>query len=172
MNCWALRANIAARNNMQRRIARVWQIGLLPLVLVVAAMLCSSCSGRKMTKSDSQGTWIPNRPSQAFLKTANSKCQIILLPDGTFNASVPDYLMKTSDQASGRIMVGTGQWSFLQEGPGKVKLNFTDVDGQRINWGAQALQVQAAGNDFNLFFWIGEEGERRFVFERQPTPAK
>jgi hypothetical protein len=139
---------------------------------MVAALLCSSCSGRQTTKSEMEGTWIPNASSQALIKTAGAKCQIVLLTDGTFSASVPDFLLKTSDQASGRIMVGTGRWSFLQTGEGEVKLNFTDVDGQRINWGAQVLQVRTAGNGLQLFFWIGEEGGKRFAFERQSTPPK
>lgn len=154
-----------------RRTATQWAASL-SLIAAVVALLCSSCSSRQTTKSEMEGTWIPNASSQALIKTVGAKCQIVLRADGTFSASVPDYLMKTSDQASGRIMVGTGGWSFLQTGQGQVKLNFTDVDGQRVNWGAQVLQVRTAGKDLQLFFWIGEEGEKRFVFERQPTPPK
>jgi len=156
---------------MRHQTETEWATGL-PLIAMVAALLCSSCSGHQTTKSEMEGTWIPNTSSQALKKTAGAKCQIILRPDGTFSASVPDCLMKTSDQASGRIMVGNGQWSFLQEGQGKVKLKFSEVDGQRISWGAQVLRVRAAGNNMNLFCWIGEEGEKRFVFERQTTPPK
>lgn len=151
-----------------RRAANQWA-NSLSLIAGVVAFLCSSCSGRQTTKSEMEGTWIPNASSQALIRTVAAKCQIVLRADGTFTASVPDYLMKTSDQASGLIMVGTGGWSLLKAGQGEVKLNFADVDGQRVNWGAKGLQVRTAGKDLQLFFWIGEEGEKRFVFERQPT---
>lgn len=134
--------------------------------------LIFSCSNRQMTTADIQGDWIPDKDSQQWItaKEDRSKCKIALKIDGTFSATVPDYLMKTSDKCSGRIMVGNGRWSLssklLQT---EVKLDFSEVDGQRINWSATPLKVWSKGKGYKLFFYVGEEGGNRFVFKLNTT---
>jgi hypothetical protein len=142
-----------------------------PLILagmLIALFLCS-CSGRQVTNADMQGTWVPEKASQRWIIAAEDrpKCQITLRGDGTFSATVPDYLMKTSDKCSGRVMVGKGQWSLSTKVfQTEVKLNFSQVDEQRINWAATPLKIESKGNGHELYFYVGEEGGARFVFER------
>jgi hypothetical protein len=158
----------AARNKVQR-----WS-GIQGAVasVLVGAFLWSACSGNQATRSEIQATWIPDGASGLLLRTNVGRCQIVLLPDGTFNASVPDYLLKTSDQASGRLMAGTGGWTLLQSaGERQIKLTFTNVEGERISWGASPLEIRRVRGTLQLSFWIGEEGEKRFVFVRQQREA-
>ena len=144
---------------------------LWSLASITVALLIPSCSGHQTTNSDMQGTWVPEKTSQKWIKAqgGSGKCQIALELDGTFSATVPDYLMRTSDQCSGQNMAGRGRWSLstklLQT---EVKLSFTEVDGKKIYWGATPLKVQTNGKSFVLFFYVGEEGGDRFIFERAP----
>lgn len=138
--------------------------------MFIALFLCS-CSGRQVTNADMQGNWVPDKASQRWIVAAEDRpnCQIALRADGTFSATVPDYLMKTSDKCSGRVMVGKGQWLLSTKlFQTEVKLNFSEVDGQRINWAATPLKVESKGKEHVLFFYVGEEGGDRFVFERTP----
>lgn len=118
--------------------------------------------------SDFQGKWLPKKASrQKWIKGTNS-CQIVINADGSMEATVPDYFLNAPDKSSGKVMSGTGQWSIEQD---RLKLHFAYVDGERINWGGQPLQVQRRDKTFDLFFYVGEEGGERFVFERAPDRA-
>ena len=134
---------------------------------VGASIFFTGCQ-KHVTTDDLQGTWIPNKDSLRWVKVTNI-CIIILQTNGTFTGSVPDYLMKTSDQCSGQVMTGVGKWSlFTKPLQTFVKLNFTEVDGKQIFWGANELEVQTGSGRTELFFYVGEEGGDRFVFVR-PT---
>jgi hypothetical protein len=123
------------------------------------------------TNTEVQGIWVPDKSSLALVKGTNI-CEIVLRADGSFAASVPDYLLKTFDQCSGQVMSGKGGWSLdppRAMAPRQIKLEFTDVDGERINWSSNRLQAEGTKDRVRLFFYIGEEGGKRFVFERAPT---
>jgi hypothetical protein len=150
---------------MKSRLAKE----ILFLAGISIAIFASSCSHRQVKNADVQGRWVPDKASQRWIIAPQdqSKCQIVLSADGTFSATVPDYLMKTSDRSSGRIMVGRGRWALSDElFQSQVKLNFSEVDGRRINWAATPLKVQSRGEGRELFFYIGKEGGDRFLFER------
>ena len=137
---------------------------------MVIGLFLSSCTGGQITKSDLQGTWVPDKSSQHWIKAEDdrSRCHIALRADGTFNGTVPDYLMDTFDRCAGRVMVGKGTW-LLSTGwlETNVKLDFTEVDGQRIGWGAELIRVEGKGDGLGLSFWVGKPGTDRFVFERR-----
>src|SRR5260221_312525 len=61
--------------------------------------------------SDVQGSWLAEKASQQKWIKGTNNCQMVLRADGTFTASVPDYMMMTFDKASGKVMSGKGQWS-------------------------------------------------------------
>jgi|GEM_PF-4638957 len=123
---------------------------------------------RPVGPSEFPGKWVPTKVSQQkWIKGTNS-CQLILNGDGTMAAAVPDYLLTAPDKSSGKVMSGTGRWAIQQD---QLKLNFVYVDGARINWGGQPLQVQRRDKTFELFFYVGEEGGERFVFQRAPGVA-
>jgi len=138
------------------------------LGIVLYTLFMSACSPAVNLNGALNGKWIPNEASVHWVAsvTNTETCQITFNPDGTFLATVPDYLMKTSDQCSGHLMVGEGQWSvsskFEETG---VQLNFHHVDGERINWAAKLLNVKRQGDSYSLYFYIGEEGGDRFVFK-------
>jgi hypothetical protein len=53
--------------------------------------------------------------------------------------------------------------------PRVIKLSFTQVDGERIDWTIQnSLKAERDNQGVKLFFYIEEEGGERFVFERLP----
>jgi hypothetical protein len=119
-----------------------------------------------MTTSDAVGTWLPDKASTTHIKAPGAKCEIVLLADRTFNASVPDFMMMTPDKASWRILVGTGEWSLGQSG-GQVVLRFTRVDGRSVDWRPHPLGTMTEGAVFKLYFYIEEDGGERFVFEKK-----
>jgi hypothetical protein len=86
-----------------------WQAVINVLFLVAIDVLLSSCSGSQLKSADLQGTWVAESASQQRWIKSRNVCQIVLRADGTFAASVPDYLMTTFDQASGKVKSGTGQ---------------------------------------------------------------
>jgi hypothetical protein len=144
----------------------IWAVQSQWLFLcVVTSLLLAGCQ-KPASTNDLQGTWIPNKDSSKWVKATNT-CEIILQTNGAFTATVPDYLMKTSDKCSGLVMSGKGQW-LLTSKPLQtfIKLNFTEVDGQQIDWGAKELEFQKGDKNLELFFYVGEEGGDRFVFER------
>jgi hypothetical protein len=118
-----------------------------------------------VSRSDLPGAWVPQKSSRKWLKTTNS-CQIVFQADGTFIASVPDYMMGTYDQDSGLTLSGKGQWVIESDG---VKLHFDEVNGKHVNWEAEPLQTQEDKDKVELFFYVKEEGGDRFVFERMPA---
>ena len=136
--------------------------------LLAGSLFLTSCE-KPPTSANLHGTWVPDKASHSFLKVTND-CHILLLQTGdTFTAAVPDYLMKTPDHCSGQVMVGKGTWGIstklLQT---KMKLEFTEVDGQKVNWGSRSLIVEKKNGRVVMFFWPGEEGGDRFVFEHAP----
>jgi hypothetical protein len=142
---------------------------MVSMISTAVMLLMSSCSGSQLKKADLQGTWIPDKPSQKWIKVAGdrSRCQIVLRADGTFNAAVPDYFMQTADKSVGRLMVGKGQW-FLVTAGGQTKLTieFSEVDGERITWNVEGLHVETKNR---LMFWVGDpDSGDRFVFVRAP----
>jgi hypothetical protein len=129
---------------------------------------------KTVTNADLPGTWVAKTASQQkWIKGTNS-CQIVLRADGTVTASVPDYLMKTFDQASGQVVSAKGQWSLESPralAPSEIKLSFSEVDGEHINYAIpNRLQAEREKGGVELFFYVGEEGGERFVFERVPNP--
>ena len=136
-----------------------------PSVLAVVWAACGvfllGCQ-KPVSISDVQGTWVPDQASSRVVKSTNA-CRVVIQPDGGFTAVVPDYLMVTFDKASGRAMAGSGHWVFEE---GAVKLNFNEVDGERINWGSRLLQPRGSTSGAQLYFYLGEEGGERFVFHR------
>jgi hypothetical protein len=120
-----------------------------------------------MTTADLQGTWVPDKSSQHWIraKEDRSRCQIELRADGTFNATVPDYLLRTFDRCAGRVRVGKGRWSLTTTWlETKLRLDFTEVQGERDGWITEKLYVPT-GN--KLMFWVGDpDSGDRFVFER------
>lgn len=140
---------------------------LLGFAALVISLCCSACSSRQMTISDAVGTWVPDKASRAIMKRPGAKCEIVLLADGTFNASVPDFMMMTPDKASWRVFVGTGEWSLVQSAGGQVVLRFNRVDGRSVDWRPHPLDTMTERNAFKLYFYIEEDGGERFVFEKK-----
>jgi len=133
----------------------------------IISLFLAGCQ-KPVVLSDIQGKWVPTKASQQKWIKGKNSCQIVLNADGTMVAAVPDYFLNAPDKSSGKVMSGTGQWSIEQD---RIKLRFAYVDGERINWGGQPLQVQHRDNTFDLFFYVGEEGGERFAFERAPNQA-
>jgi hypothetical protein len=84
-----------------------------------------------------------------------------LRADGTFSASVPDYMMMTFDNASGRVISGKGQWSLEPPNPLApigINLAFSEVDGERRNCSvSNTLQAEQAKQGVELFFTSGKK---------------
>src|SRR5437879_13765124 len=117
---------------------------MLTLCLAFVTSFFFTACQKPTTSADVQGMWVPDKPSQALVK-GHSTCQIVLRGDGSFTASVPDYLMKTFDQSSGQIMSGKGRWNLNPPramAPREIKLDFSHVDGERINWSSNRLQAE------------------------------
>ena len=142
-------------------IQSVRQRSYIPSLCIVVGILLLGCQ-KPMTTADVQGIWVTDGTSAQIVKQSGG-CQIKIQADGAFSATVPDYLMVTPDKAAGKTMAGNGQWA-IQDG--ELKLAFGEVDGQRINWGATPLKHSGSGSSSVLWFYIGEEGGRRFVFHR------
>jgi len=159
---------------MHCKIITRLRTGFLILITGIVAFLAASCASDKIREADLIGTWIPSQESRKWIKSEVDipKCQLVLRPDGTFSGAVSDYMMESSDKASGKLMIGKGNWSLFQD-PGRrpnnwigAKLVFTEVDGQSAYWTADELLVWRKGNSHVLFFWVGEEGGERFVLEK------
>ena len=143
---------------------------LLFSILGIVGLMLSSCSDRQMTKADLQGTWVAEKSSQHWIKAEEdrTKCQIILRTDGTFAATVPDYLLSTPDECSGRIMVGKGRWALTSDmSDASLKLLFSEIEGNKCDWGATPLHIIARNE---LVFWVDYEGGERFIFVRSSVP--
>jgi hypothetical protein len=149
----------------------------LRIMLMVGAsiigLFLTGCQ-KQVVVSDVQGAWVAKKASQQkWIKGTNS-CQIVLQADGTFTASVPDYMMVTFDKASGQVMSGKGQWTLQPPkalAPIGINLTFSEVNGERKNWSSNTLQAERGKQAVELFFYVGEEGGERFVFERAPNQA-
>jgi hypothetical protein len=144
---------------------------MLMLSASIIGLLLGGCQ-KRLVASDVQGAWIANKASrQKWIKGTNS-CQIVLQADGTFTASVPDYMMVTLDKASGKLMSGRGLWSLGRRkalAPIGINLTFSEVNGERKSWSiSDTLQAERGKQAVELFFYVGEEGGERFVFERGP----
>jgi hypothetical protein len=139
----------------------------------IIGLFLSSCQ-KPMAVSDVQGAWVAKQASQQNWIKGTNRCQMVLQSDGTFTASVPDYLMMTFDKASGKVISGKGQWNLESPralAPCEIKFNFSEVDGKQVHWGSKDLQTERGNQGVELFFYIGEEGGLRFVFERAPSQA-
>ena len=140
----------------------------------VAGLLFTGCQ-KAMTNADMPGTWVAKKASQQKWIKGTNISQLVLGADGTFTASVPDYMMKTFDKASGQVVSGKGQWSLEPTralAPLGIELTFSEVDGERRNTTiSHTLQAEREKQGIELFFYVGEEGGNRFVFERGPDQA-
>lgn len=139
------------------------------LIAICASILTYSCSMNKLSLKKLSGCWIPDKSSQKIIPLSEdgTKITLQLKADGRFTATVPDYLMKTSDQCSGKVISGKGTWSILSEFfKNEINLRFNEINGGKINWITNKIQVLTTGKDYELFFYIGEEGGDRFVFTR------
>jgi hypothetical protein len=161
---WPARLSRSVRH-FARVSSRTISRGLLCAVL--GAGFWQGCA-KPPSSSELEGTWIPTQASLRFVKDTN-ECRITLEPGHAFHGAVPDYLMKTSDQSSGQVMVGKGRWSVSTKAlQTDLQLDFDEVDGQRIHWGSQRLIVERTKSGIQMFSWIGEEGGDRLLFERAP----
>jgi hypothetical protein len=123
--------------------------------------------GKPLAPADLTGTWMPQAASRKWLKGTNI-CQITLQSNGVFTASVPDRMLGTPDQAFGKIVPGRGHWFLEADG---VRLNFDEVDGRPSTWSCQPLKMQGGKDNIQLFFYVEEDGGKRFVFERMAAQA-
>ena len=137
----------------------------------IIPLLLAGCE-KPVAGSDVQGGWVAEKASQQKWVKGTNGCHIAFRADGTFTASVPDYMMMTFDKASGQVISGKGQWSLDPPralAPVGVSLNFTEVDGRRKSWSVSNTLKAARGKQgAQLFFYVREEGGERFVFERAP----
>ncbi|MCI0541212.1 MAG: hypothetical protein L0Z50_38920 [Verrucomicrobiales bacterium] len=142
---------------------------MLMLSASIIALLLAGCE-KPMVGSDVQGGWVAEKASQQKWIKGTNRCHITLRADGTFIASVPDYMMTTSDKASGQVISGKGQWNLEPPkalAPVGIGLSFSEVDGKRKNWSVSNTLKAARGKQgSHLFFYVREEGGERFVFER------
>jgi hypothetical protein len=148
---------------------------VLCIALTTLGLLVTACSRQPRDKSDFQGSWVPEQKSQKWINigAGGPSCQIVFKPDGTFNAVVPDYLLWTFDQCSGRLVTGMGHWSVSPDLiETKLKLEFAFVDGKELDWTAKVLRVETRGKGFLLFFYPREIGSDRFTFERAPGQGR
>jgi hypothetical protein len=138
-----------------------------------AVILLSSCSGRRITNADIFGTWVPDQRSKALLKSTN-QCQLVFQQDGTVRIpGVPDSFMKSPDQAAGALVSGRGRWSLAKKnGSDRIALVLSEVDGQKRTYQSSELTVELQNGQIVLFYYIGEEGGTRFVFERASGQAQ
>ena len=147
---------------------------LLVCLFAMAAAFFVGCD-KPVAMSDLAGTWTPQAASRKWLTTAND-CRLVLQSNGVFNASAPDRLLRTSDQAAGKIISGQGAWTLerkskLELDYDVVILHFNIIDGKEANYLCNTLKVQGSKDDTTLFFYVEEEGGSRFVFERMPGQA-
>jgi hypothetical protein len=146
--------------------------GILPLSIVaIAVLLTASCSGGKWKPADLQGTWVPDKSSQTWIKAEKdrSKCQIVLQADGTFNATVPNYMLDTFDKCAGAVRVGTGRRSLTTEWPEtRLNLRFSELDGEDCDNSTRPLRVETRNS---LTFYDLRSGDR-FIFERVPAQSE
>jgi hypothetical protein len=143
----------------------------------LASLFLTGCE-KPITNADLAGTWTANMASQQKWIKETNNCEITLRPDGTFSASVPDYITKTFDKASGTVVVGQGAWNLEAPkplAPMSVELEFNEVSGEHKKMTiSHTLQAERNNKEIGLFFYVGEEGGERFIFERTPnrTPQK
>jgi hypothetical protein len=139
--------------------------------VAVTLLLASSCSEGNPTyvrRADLCGTWVPDEYSrQHWIKNSEdrTRCRIVLQADGTFTATVPDYMLDTSDRCGGRVRAGRGTWSVGTESVGsRLELWFSDLDGKACNMGAKWLYFEPPGK---LTFGIDEpDSVYQFAFEK------
>lgn len=141
---------------------------------VVSGLLFIGCQ-RAVTSGDLPGTWVAQKASQQKWIKGTKSCQIVLRTDGTFTASVPDYMMTTFDLASGQVVSGKGQWRLeppIALAPLAFELAFSEVDGERRKAIiSHTLMAEREKQGIKLFFYVEEKGGERFVFERVPDRA-
>lgn len=146
------------------------------MFMAVASILGFFMAGcqKPVAATDVQGIWVAGKTSQQKWIKGTNNCQIVLRADGTFSASVPDYMMMTSDKSSGKVMSGRGKWNLEPAralDPREIRLSFSEVDGERISWGSNRLEAERGRQGVELFLYVGEEGGERFVFERAPSQS-
>jgi hypothetical protein len=147
---------------------------LLKMFFAVVACLPFVGCQKTITNQDLPGTYVAKKASQQkWIKGMNS-CTIVLRADGNFVASVPDYMMATSDLGKGQVVSGKGPWVVEPHNPLAplgIQLTFNQVNGETRNTTiSHTLKAEGGKQGIELFFYVGEEGGDRFVFERSPNP--
>src|SRR4051812_30713035 len=128
----------------------------LKMCFAVAACLPFLGCQKTITNQDLPGTYVAQKaPQQKWIKGTNN-CQIVLRADGTFAASVPDYMMTTFNKATGQVVSGKGQWILEPKkalAPLCIELSFSEVDGERRNMTiSHTLETERQKQGIELFF--------------------
>jgi hypothetical protein len=135
---------------------------------VALALSVPSCSGRRVTESDIQGIWVPDRESQQYVDpVARSQCRIEFLSDGTVKAATPPLYGPIHRDRPVKLDIRKGDWSLVQRGRGNsVELHLVAV-GEKMEL-YFPLEVESKGDDLVMFFYLNDpDSGDRFVFERE-----
>jgi hypothetical protein len=139
------------------------------------ALVQMSCHGKQPTMTQIVGRWSPTPASALLLniKSETTRCQITFAKDGTFVTSgVPDYLTTTSNLAAGNLVSGSGKWS-LDKNQGRyvVELDFDIMNGAATQFHTSSLIADVVSGNPLLYCWVGEEGGKRFEFQKGATAS-